>query len=707
MTVSTARRGRALASLAAGAALVAVDAAWLVFGWDGKLVAGTVDGVAIAAACVLAAVLAGTRARAEGERAPRLGWTLLAAFAALLLATELIAALIAVPSGAMAAPFPSLADAAGLAATGLLPVAVLLLGGARWGGSWRRLVLDEGIVTGALMLLAWITVIQPLFEATSRARLAVAVSLAYCAGDVVAVVIVLAAVGGARRIQPSLLLVGLAVVAFSVSNVLFLYVWVGSGQVGPNFIDVGTVAGLGLVAFASQVRGQPLAEMPALARLQVLVPYGALALAVVPVADAILHRRDLDPLSQVLLTAVIGLVMARQLTAVVEEQTLAGRLTATLAVLRRTFAEREIVLERAPVGICQLDREGRLTTGNQALATMLGVAPPRLIGRPFTSLVAEADREREAVALAALADGRGTLLTTECRLAPDDGRTVWASVVATSVLDATGQPESVVAIVEDISERRREADRAAQIQRQLLPDEPPEMDDYQLAAACRPALDVAGDFYDWILTGDGCLDLTVADVMGKGVPAALIMAVVRTALRSTPSVPGPAARVRAAADSISASTTADGLFVTLFHASLAPATGVLRYVDAGHGYCAIRRRDGRLESLCCRSLPIGVMDDRPVREGTARLGTGDALIVYSDGLVETPERSLSLSDFAPDMDAAVDAGDLVARLLARMPARLPDDVTVLVLRRREPRDPTGLAAVPAKRWAKMAGISST
>jgi PAS domain S-box-containing protein len=694
MTVSMAGRRRALASLAAGTALVAVDTAWLAFGWGGERVAGTADGVTIAAACVLAAVLAGARARSEGERAWRLGWTLLAAFAALLLASELIDALIENPSQAMTAPFPSPADAVGVAATGLLPVAVLLLGGTRWSGSWRQLVLDEGIVTGALMLLAWITVIQPIFEATSRARLASAVALAYCAGDVVAVVIVLAGVAGARRIQPSLLLVGLGVVAFSVSNVVFLYVWVASGQVGASFIDVGTVAGLGLVGFASQVRWEPLAEMPALARLQILLPYGALALAVVPVADVIIQRRPLDPLSEVLLTVVVGLVMARQLTAVVEAQTLAGRLTATLAVLRRTSAEREIVLERAPVGICQLDREGRLTTGNQALAAMLGVAPQRLIGRPFTSLVAEADREREAIALAALADGRLPLLTTECRLAPDDGRTVWSSVVATSVLDATGQPESVIAIVEDVSERRREADRAAQIQRQLLPDEPPEMEDYQLAAACRPALDVAGDFYDWILTEDGCLDLTVADVMGKGVPAALIMAVVRTALRSTPSVLGPAARVRAAAESISASTTADGLFVTLFHAVLVPATGVFRYVDAGHGYCAIRRRDGRLESLCCRSLPIGVMDDRPFREATAHLGAGDALIVYSDGLVERAEHSLFLSDFAPDLDAAVDARELVARLLARMPARPPDDVTVLVLRRREPRDPIDPAAHP-------------
>src|SRR5207247_5902428 len=126
----------------------------------------------------------------------------------------------------------------------------------------------------------------------------------------------------------------------------------------------------------------------------------------------------------------------------------------------------------------------------------------------------------------------------------------------------------------------------------------------------------------------------VADVMGKGVPAALVMAVVRTALRQAEPSLGPAGRVRAAADSIAAGMSADGLFVTLFHARLDPAAGLLRYVDAGHGHWAIRRPGGELVHLAGRSLPIGVLDDEAFTESVVRLQPGESLVVYSDGLVE-------------------------------------------------------------------------
>src|SRR5205085_9644613 len=119
-----------------------------------------------------------------------------------------------------------------------------------------------------------------------------------------------------------------------------------------------------------------------------------------------------------------------------------------------------------------------------------------------------------------------------------------------------------------------------------------------------------GDLYDWSLSEDGrLLDLTVADVMGKGVGPGLMMATLRAVLRSAPGDLGPAARVRLAANFLSQAAGEQGLFVTTFHGRLELSTGVLHYVDAGHGYAAVLRAGGDLVHLRVRSLPAGIWPD--------------------------------------------------------------------------------------------------
>src|SRR5439155_26348360 len=138
------------------------------------------------------------------------------------------------------------------------------------------------------------------------------------------------------------------------------------------------------------------------------------------------------------------------------------------------------------------------------------------------------------------------------------------------------------------------------------------------------------DFYDWKLQEDGRRDLTVADVMGKGLGSGLVMATVRAVLRAAPQELGPAGRVRLAGEFLPRGAEDDGLFVTLFQGRLDLATGTLRYVDAGHGYAVVRRADGELVHLSERSMPVGILPDQKFVEGTARLEPGDTLIVHSD-----------------------------------------------------------------------------
>ena len=158
-------------------------------------------------------------------------------------------------------------------------------------------------------------------------------------------------------------------------------------------------------------------------------------------------------------------------------------------------------------------------------------------------------------------------------------------------------------------------------------------------------------------------------------------------LRSGPVELGPAERLRLAAESAALGRDEEGLFVTVFQARLDPATGELSYVDAGHGYCAIRRASGELVPLSEHSLPVWVSGEEKFREGRAVLQPGEMLVIHSDGLVELGDEPTSLEAYASELDDAGDAEEAVTRLLGRMPAQLPDDVTVMVLRR--------LAQVPA------------
>ena len=192
-------------------------------------------------------------------------------------------------------------------------------------------------------------------------------------------------------------------------------------------------------------------------------------------------------------------------------------------------------------------------------------------------------------------------------------------------------------------------------------------------------MEVAGDFYDWVLDDAGHLQFTVADVMGKGMGAALVTATLRAVLRAAPANLGPAARVRLAADSMVG--TDSGLFATLFHGCLDPSSGTLRYVDAGHGYCVIVRSSGELARLPERSIPVGVLPDTEFSEGTVRLEPGDALLVYSDGLVETEERTIQPPELTAGLDESMHAAEIVRRLIARMPPSLSDDVTAVAVHR--------------------------
>lgn len=184
-------------------------------------------------------------------------------------------------------------------------------------------------------------------------------------------------------------------------------------------------------------------------------------------------------------------------------------------------------------------------------------------------------------------------------------------------------------------QRRQELQAAAAIQASILPpplarSEAPATVD--LHAAVHPAREIGGDFYDYFWLGPDRLAITLADVSGKGIPAALFMAVARTVLRGAAGA-DLGERMTAANRLLSAHNAAS-MFVTLFHGVLDVGTGVLEYCNAGHHPPYLLRGAGRYARLPPTGIAFGIDPDLVYRAAQTRLAPGEALFAFSDGITD-------------------------------------------------------------------------
>jgi len=225
--------------------------------------------------------------------------------------------------------------------------------------------------------------------------------------------------------------------------------------------------------------------------------------------------------------------------------------------------------------------------------------------------------------------------------------------------------------------------RAAALQAGMLPASPLRGQGFEVAAHFTAAREISGDFYDWHQPNPGSVAITLGDVMGKGLPAAIMMATVRAALRGSAGLEDMEEGVRLAARVMATALEVNHAFVTLFHGVYDSQTGDLHYIDAGHGYTRLLRGATGQEALSERSAPIGIFPDSKLAVGTAHLDPGDTLVVFTDGLIEL-RPDLGTKDVPLPYDArrAANVQDLVDILAEGSRNReLTDDVTVLALRR--------------------------
>jgi len=179
---------------------------------------------------------------------------------------------------------------------------------------------------------------------------------------------------------------------------------------------------------------------------------------------------------------------------------------------------------------------------------------------------------------------------------------------------------------------------AAAIQMDLVPrtfPPFPRRHDLDLYAALEPAREVGGDFYDFMLLDDDRLVLAIADVSGKGVPAALLMAVGRSFLRSLVREGGSPAEILAALNDELAAENEASMFITMFLATVDLRSGSVRYASAGHNRPFHVGRDGDVEQVPhVRGVALGAMPGMVYEEAELSLRPGDALFLYTDGASE-------------------------------------------------------------------------
>ena len=248
---------------------------------------------------------------------------------------------------------------------------------------------------------------------------------------------------------------------------------------------------------------------------------------------------------------------------------------------------------------------------------------------------------------------------------------------------------------------KRDLEIAREIQQWLVPAQPPVIAGMDIAFATRPQNTVAGDYYDAFLrpsaasgAGNPSLLIAVADVAGKSVPAALLMATFQASLRALSATPASLDEIVAGLERYARAHSLEGLrFTTAFLAEINLEKREMCYVNCGHNSPILRRASGEIERLSTGGLPLGTPlfteTEIPYPSGRTQLHPGDLLFIFTDGVIEAVNeageeygeaRLLPCVQLLP-----ANAGEVLSRVMTDVSnfvgyARQHDDITALVLR---------------------------
>lgn len=284
---------------------------------------------------------------------------------------------------------------------------------------------------------------------------------------------------------------------------------------------------------------------------------------------------------------------------------------------------------------------------------------------------------------------------------------IWGTV-STKFRDIDGNIFSLVSFDELThaveAERRAAADRleaerrvsqelaiATQVQTRLFPQLLPKMSSLEYAGACIPARAVGGDYYDFLQLAPDRLGLVVADVAGKGIAAALLMAHLQANLRSQFALAlEQPQRMLQKVNRLFCDATPDGGFATLFFGDYDDSSGFLRYVNCGHLCGLLVRRDGSVDRLESTSTVLGIFKTWECSVSESSLRPGDLLALYTDGVTESMDHALEefgeerlVASLRRHRHLAPDSlvTSLVSDIREFSPHEQRDDITVIVAKR--------------------------
>ena len=186
---------------------------------------------------------------------------------------------------------------------------------------------------------------------------------------------------------------------------------------------------------------------------------------------------------------------------------------------------------------------------------------------------------------------------------------------------------------------QRELEEARRIQRTLLPASLPQMDGFELAASWQPASGVGGDCFDAMKFSPRRLALSIADVVGKGIPAALLMSNLQAAVRAFATEAARPSELCEQVNAVLCGHIAEGRFISFFYCVADEELGTLWYTNAGHFPPMLVRPGGAVERLTCGGPVLGVLPHSIYQAGSVPFGPGDRLVLYTDGITEARDRS--------------------------------------------------------------------
>ena len=196
--------------------------------------------------------------------------------------------------------------------------------------------------------------------------------------------------------------------------------------------------------------------------------------------------------------------------------------------------------------------------------------------------------------------------------------------------------QSVEKGAQQLEMQAQEMQRAREIQQSLLPKEIPQLEGFEVAAAWRPAREVSGDYYDVFKLDEHRLGVCIADVVGKGVAAALLMANVQAAVRAYASSAENAAQLCTKVNRLLCENLATGKFVTFLYGVLNNETRTFDYCNAGN-VCPVLVSQGTVRSIAVGGAVLGVFPEWQYESANLALGPGDRLLLVTDGITEASD----------------------------------------------------------------------